>query len=105
MKIDNIGNYKNGWLIGNFVPNLFKSEDFEIAHMTLPSGHKADGHFHKKSTEINYIVSGKAVVEGQELSRGDMFVYEPMDRAYVEYLEDTDIIVIKIPSSKDDKFY
>ena len=32
MIISNIGEYKNGWFIGDFEPSIFKNTFFEIAH-------------------------------------------------------------------------
>lgn len=100
-----ISSFKNGWIIGDFFPSLFQSKELEIGHLKLKAGEKADGHFHKKHTEFNYIIRGKAKIEQEVFGDGDFFIYEPYDKANVEYLEDTDLLVIKTPAVKNDKFY
>ncbi|GIR20236.1 hypothetical protein CM15mP35_04970 [bacterium] len=44
MIISNIGEYKNGWFIGDFEPSIFKNTFFEIAH-----------HKHKKMKKLLHI--------------------------------------------------
>ena len=89
----------------NFSPSLFECRDLEIAVFKLEKGHQADGHFHKTHTEYNYIIRGQAQIGEKLLGAGDFFIYEPYDKAFVKYLEDTDLLVIKTPSVKNDKYY
>ena len=105
MKFLNIKDFTNGWFIGSFEPSIFFSNEFEIGHLSLKKGHVADGHYHKSHVEINYIVCGKALIGDTILLPGDFFVYEPYDKSFVEYLEDTELIVIKNPAVKNDKFF
>ena len=44
------------------------------------------------------------IVSGNELSAGDMFIYEPYDVADATVVEDVDLIVVKWPSVPSDKF-
>jgi len=97
--------FRKGYLIGDFSPSIYTSKDVEIGHARLPKNHQADGHYHKLSTEYNLIIKGSALVEGQVLTDGDIFVYEKGDRANVKYLEETDIVIIKLPSVQNDKYY
>ena len=39
------------------------------------------------------------------LIEDDIFIYEPLDKSHVEFLEDTILLVIKNPSTKNDKHY
>lgn len=105
MKIDNIKNFKGGWLVGNFQPSLFQTETNDIGVLFLKVGESGDGHYHLNHTEYNVVLSGKAIVDGNELSSGDIFVYEMGDKSYVTYLEDTILLVIKDPATKNDKHY
>lgn len=111
MKTGNIENMKGGWFIGDFEPTLFKTKHFEIAHHKRLNGWTASPHIHKKSREYNYIVRGRVIVgnlcttdKAVVLGPGDYFIYEPNNVADVHCLEDTDLIVIKIPSLPDDKY-
>jgi len=105
MKFSNINDFKNGWFLGDFEPSILHSSEIEIGHLSLKKGHKADGHFHKSHIEINYIVCGKALIGDRILNVGDFFIFEPFDKSFVEYLEDSEIIVIKNPAVKNDKFF
>jgi hypothetical protein len=77
---------------------------FEVAHHFYPKGFKGTPHIHKIAIEYNYIVSGRLIASGEELGFGDFFIYEPMDVSEVEFLEDTNLIIIKTPSIPKDKY-
>lgn len=104
MIVTNIKQYTNGWYIGNFTPAVLQSKDFEIAHHSYPKGFEGNPHTHKIAAEYNYIVTGSLVASGQTLKRGDIFVYEPFDISDVIFLEDTDLIIVKVPSVPNDKY-
>lgn len=104
MKVYDIKNMKAGWFVGNFEPSVFKNPFFEVAHHQHEAGYVTPPHTHKIAQELTYIVSGKLLVDGQELSAGKMFLYEPNDVADVKVLEDVDVIVVKWPSIPTDKY-
>jgi hypothetical protein len=104
MKTANIKDFKAGWFIGDFEPALFRTKDFEIAHHFYPRGFKGTPHTHRVATEVNYIVSGKLIASGSSLGSGDIFTYYPHDVSNVEFLEDTQLIVVKFPSVPSDKY-
>ena len=105
MKVFNIAEMYNGWFIGDFEPCVFKSKDFEIAHHKHPAGYKTPRHTHKIALELTYILKGKMSIRGQELTEGQMFLYEPFEIADGEILEDVELIVVKWPSVPDDKYF
>lgn len=104
MDVYNIKNFTNGWFIGDFTPSVFKNCFFEVAHHKHKKGYTGQLHFHKIATEVTYIVKGKLIADGKTLSDGDMFVYNPKEISNVQFLEDTDLIVIKWPSVPSDKY-
>lgn len=104
MKFNNIHNFSKGWIVGDFEPTLIPNSPVTIGILHCKKGHAADGHFHKMHTEYNIIISGKAQIENVICNSGDIFVYEPLDRANVVYLEDTTVLVIKYPSINGDKY-
>lgn len=102
----NIEDFHKGWFIGNFEPSLLKQENIEIGYLQIKEGEVGDGHYHKEHTEINLIINGSAKYNGEILGKGDFFIYKPYERNYdLVYTEDTDLIVIKAPHVKGDKFY
>lgn len=104
MKVENIKNFKNGWIIGNFEPSLLKTKDFEVGVHTYGVDHTVDLHFHKLSSEFNYIISGKMVVNGCELQAGDIFVLQPYELSDTKFLEETTIIIARNHSCTKDKY-
>jgi quercetin dioxygenase-like cupin family protein len=100
----NISSFSN-WLVGDFEPALVQTKDVGVGVLEIAKGHKADGHFHRQHTEFNVILSGKAMINEVVYNKGDIFIFLPNERSYVEYLEDTILLVIKAPSVRNDKFY
>ena len=106
MRVLNIDkDFIRGWIIGDFSPSIYTSKDIEVGVHYFKKGDKGDGHYHKLQIEYNYLIYGLAKTCNQELKQGDFFIYDPMDKADVEYLEDSALLVIKLPATKDDKYY
>jgi len=104
MKTFDIKDMTKGWFIGDFEPSVFKNPFFEVAHHQHEKGYTTPRHTHKIAQELTYIINGKLLVDGQTLSKGQMFLYEPNDIADVKVLEDVDVIVVKWPSVPSDKY-
>lgn len=104
MKTHNINDMVKGWFVGDFEPSVLKTNNFEVGHHKHKKGEPTQNHYHKQSTEINVIISGKMMVNGKELSKGDIFTFEPYEVAEAEFLEDTELIVVRNASVTDDKF-
>lgn len=100
-----IKDFTRGWIIGDFQPSIVQTTDLEIGILKLQAGHKADGHWHGKHTEWNIVLTGCARLNGKLYFEGDIFVFEPFEKATVEYLQDTKLLVVKSPAVKDDKHY
>ena len=103
IRFGKLSDMKNGWFIGNFEPTLIKTEKFELALHEHQKGYKGQFHYHKYSNEINLVVSGKIIVDDKELIKGDIFIVEPYDIPYVEFLEDTVLVVARDGSFPGDK--
>lgn len=95
---------KLGWFVGNFEPNVFKSEDVEIGLKRIAKGFYEKPHFHKISRELNLIVSGSLKINNKVLKENDIFIFEPNEISKVDFLEDTVIVVVKMPSIPNDKY-
>jgi hypothetical protein len=105
MKIDNLKNYERNWIVGNFEPSLFKTSSVDIGILFCKKGESGDGHFHLNHVEYNLIINGSVKINDDVLTTGDIFIYEPYDKSNVIFLDDTTLLVIKNPSTKNDKFY
>jgi hypothetical protein len=96
---------ERGWYIGAFDGAVFKTDLFEVSHVMDRAGTHSPKHVHKIATEINLITSGRLLVNGEEFSAGEGFIFEPGESCEVDYLEDTWTLVVKTPSVPSDKYY
>jgi hypothetical protein len=101
MKLNRIENMKGGWFVGNFEPTCFKTDQFEVSYKVHKKDEQWDTHYHTKVTEINYLIRGKMILQGQLLLPGDIFTLYPYEIADPEFIEETEIICVKVPSSND----
>lgn len=104
MKTKTINEFIGGWFVGDFEPNVYRTKEFEVGYKYFFKGEKIDAHYHT-AVEINYLSHGKMFVNGVVVNAGEIFIIEPYEMVYPEYLDDCEIVVIKIPSKINDKFY
>ena len=104
MKILNIKDMKGGWFVGNFDPSVLKTDKFEVGYHTHKKGDDTHNHYHKESNEINVIIKGEMIVNKRLLKSGDIFVFEPYTVSEAEFIEDTELIVVRDSSNTSDKY-
>jgi len=104
MKVDNLDNMFKGWVVGNFEPTLFITNDVEVAVKKYSSGDYEPMHYHKIATEITIISQGKVLMNGIEYNSGDIITIKPGESTDFKVLEDTITTVVKLPCVKNDKF-
>ncbi len=100
----NLTNFTKGWFIGNFEPTLFNTDDFEIAVKHYKLGDYEPSHYHKISTEFTVIVEGTVLMNDIEYTKNDIITINPNEVTDFNCLTDVTTVVVKIPSSKDDKY-
>lgn len=93
-----------GWFVGNFDPTLIRTNDVEVAVKEYRQGAYEERHYHKLSTEITVIASGRVRMNGVEYVKGDIIVIEPNQATDFEVLEDTITTVVKYPGANNDKY-
>jgi quercetin dioxygenase-like cupin family protein len=114
MKTDNLKNFVRGWIVGNFTPSLFQTENFEIAVLTHIKDEEWPRHYHSVADEYNCLIEGKLEVtlydtnlevkSTQTFVSGDIFVIEKGEVIKPRFLEDCKVLTIKIPSVIGDKY-
>lgn len=104
MKTARLDDMVKGWFVGNFDPTLIKTNDVEVAVKEYKKGDHEERHFHKLSTEITVIASGRVRMNGVEYGKGDIIVIEPNQSTDFEVLEDTITTVVKYPGANNDKY-
>jgi oxalate decarboxylase/phosphoglucose isomerase-like protein (cupin superfamily) len=108
----NLNDFKRGWIVGNFKPNIFKA-NIEVGIHSYPSGTIHEAHYHKLSKEINVVIQGtcsfvQLLPTGStitfDLQENDIFVVEPNDIFEFIATSDCKLTVIKTISNLNDKY-
>ena len=61
-----------GWFIGDFPEAVVRTKDFEVCYQTNSQDYPTDDHYHKVITEIQLVVRGCLVVNGEEFHAGEI---------------------------------
>ncbi len=104
MQVFNIKDMIKGWFVGDFEPSAFRTNNFEVGLHAYKKNNETHDHYHKESTEINLILSGKMIINGQTLKAGDIFILEPYVVSESCFLEDTQLVVVRTKSLPSDKY-
>jgi quercetin dioxygenase-like cupin family protein len=104
MKVHKLKDMFRGWIVGNFEPSLYKTDEVEVAVKEYKAGDKEPLHYHKVATEITVVVSGMVLMNGTLYNSGDIITIEPGESTNFEALTDTITTVVKLPCVKDDKY-
>lgn len=104
MKLEKLDEFFKGWVVGNFRPSLFQTEDFEVAVKFYKAGDYEPAHYHKVATEITIITNGSVVMNKEVYTKGDVIVIEPNDITDFEATSDVTTTVIKYPCEAGDKY-
>ena len=98
---NNLRDYTNGWIVGNFDPTILKTEHVEVGIKKFRKGDKEDEHKHPIATEISVVILGRVKMK-EVMNEGDICVLKN-EWCGFEALEDTVMLCIKCPSVLNDK--
>ncbi len=104
MKKHRLENMVGGWFIGDFVPSILPTRDFEVALKYYQAGDSEESHTHLIAREFTVIVEGKVKMNNQTYEQGDIIEIEPGEYTDFEALTKTTTLVVKTPSVKHDKY-
>jgi len=104
MKVSKLSDFFKGWVVGNFEPSLFKTDDFEVAVKSYKKGEYEPKHYHKVATEITIITKGRVVMNFEVYNEGDVIVMEPGEATDFRATNDVTTTVIKFPCVEGDKY-
>ena len=93
-----------GWFVGGFSPSAHQTQACEVAVKQYKAGEIEPSHFHKISTEITLILSGRVRMAGQVWTTGDIITLAPGEITDFEAITDTINVVVKVPGALNDKF-
>ncbi len=98
-----LGEYKSGWLLGNFSPAVIQTSDFEVCVKTFRVGDRETSHYQVIATEVTVVLSGKVRMGEILLTEDEILVVEPGEVVDFEALTDCKVLGIKFPSLPEDK--
>ena len=104
MQLHKLSEFKGGWFIGSFSPTVFSTHEFEVCYKYHKQGEAWPKHFHKAGTEFNLLVRGRMKMQDQIIEAGTIFIMFPYEIADPEFLEDCEVLIVKVPSVPGDKF-
>lgn len=104
MEIHKLTDFKRGWLVGDFEPNIIRTKDFEFMVREYKTGESEQKHVHNQANEITVVVSGVFKMNDVELKAGDVVHLKPGAPADFVCLEDGATAVVKTPSVIGDKY-
>ena len=93
-----------GWFVGAFSPAAYFTDEFEVCYKFHKKGEFWETHYHKQATEINLLIRGEMLINKEKIWAGQIFVIPPYYISTPEFLTDCELVVIKTPSVKDDKY-
>lgn len=104
MKKYNIEDFKGGWFIGDFEPNILRTKEFEISIRYYKEGDEEDRHVHKISNEYTAVIQGIVEMNGIKYYPKDIVLIEKGEIVKFKVLTDAITIAIKVPSIVGDKY-
>lgn len=103
-KIINKDDYFRGWMIGDFKPAIEKNNNVELGYLFHGKNSIWDYHYHKESIEINILINGSMTINNIKYNKHDLFIINKNIVSCPLFLEDCDILCVKIPSKPKDKY-
>ena len=103
MLVSRIDSTIGGWFIGNFEQAAYKTKGLEVSYKVHKKDEVWDWHYHEHLDEINLLVRGRMIIQNAELVAGDIFILERMEVADPIFLEDCEIVCVKVPNFTNDK--
>jgi quercetin dioxygenase-like cupin family protein len=104
MKIFKEKDMIKGWLVGNFYPTCFSTDDFEVAIKRFKKGDSESSHHHKLATEITMIISGEVKMNDILYKKGDIVLMEPGESTDFLAIKKSVLLAIKSPCVPNDKY-
>ena len=103
MKSFDIRDFKDGWFIGNFLPSIHQTKEFEVSLKHFKKEDREPKHFQKTAHEITLVVNGKIRLGDNFFEKGSIILIFPVEVADFECIVDCEVICIKFPSFPGDK--
>ena len=104
VKNGNLSDMTRGWLIGDFEPSIYRTKDFEIGYLFHPKGQVWAPHVHMEADELNVLIRGQMKINNELIKEKEIFIVKKGMLTSSVFLEDCEILCIKVPSNVKDKY-
>jgi hypothetical protein len=103
MRLSKLNDTIGGWFVGNFEKAAFQTDACEVSYKYHAKGEVWPVHYQEKIIEVNLMVRGKMKMHDKILVEGDIFILYPYEIADPEFLEDCEVVCVKVPGITNDK--
>lgn len=76
-----------------FVVPVGETKDVSVSILEILPKRKIPRHFHKKTKEIEIIIEGEPIVNGERKRKSEVLIWEPGEENTHEYYNDGDSVV------------
>lgn len=99
MKILKLKDMVGGWFVGDFTPTMYTSKHVEVGIKSHSMGDWWPAHYQKVATEVNCLLRGRMELGSQIVHAGDIVLVEPGEVVRPRFLEDCEVVVVKLPAA------
>jgi quercetin dioxygenase-like cupin family protein len=103
MKRYKIEEFTKGWVLGDFEPTIYRTNQIEVGMKSFLPKETEPSHFQNIATEITIVASGTIEINGTVFTEGDIIIIEPGEAASFKSLSTSKLLCIKYPSIPSDK--
>lgn len=96
--------FVRGWVVGAFDNPIMQTDKFEVCVKRFKAGDKEKLHYHKLTTEITIVISGKVEMCNEIFTANDVIVLEPGEKSSFNCIEDAVTCAIRNGSYPKDKY-
>ena len=104
MDLYSLKEFTKGWVVGDFLPSIVRTKDFEVAVQYWKADKGEPKHVHRMADEITIIVNGDVRMNGLVYHAGDVLLIKAGEGTDFIPITDVATCVIKIPSVIGDKY-
>lgn len=76
------------------IRDIVVGDGWSVTYISFKKGAIRGGHYHKNTTQTDFIISGKLSVNGKELKKDDVISFPPGEPHTYEALEDSEMMSV-----------
>jgi len=103
MNVFDLKDFKGGWFVGDFIPTLHPTTDFEVCIKRYKAGDHDQKHVHNLAVEYTVVVEGIVEMSGVKYHADDVIEIGKGEATDFTAITDAITCVVKIPCVVGDK--